>query len=141
MHDIYRPVGYIYQCDEYCLDCTPLQLENMSTLIRYISQDGGCNCTEHVLDRIAEDRGIDRHNEGSFDSSDFPKYIAYHNDLHVECGDQYSWDGEFHCYDRCAACGKEIDGPCPVMEEYMRGDANDDGGKDYPLDNDNSVYY
>lgn len=114
-HEVYAPVGYGYRADNYCLACIPgVVAPNYATT--YV-QDDGCNCAECALDRIAEDRGIDRHDERSYDMDNFPKHIPYHNDLHSECGyaDLEMTDGP-SCYDCCARCGAQLDGPCPAME-------------------------
>lgn len=53
MHVQYSPVGYSYRADNYCLDClAQVVAPNYESV--YI-QDDGCNCTECVLDRIADD--------------------------------------------------------------------------------------
>lgn len=110
-HEAYSPVGYIYQADEYCLACIPGIVGQSGTVT------DGCNCTECQLDRMANACGIDRYDETSFDSGDFPKAIPYHNDLHAECQDYSAQEGRALCGDRCAACGAEIDGPCPALPE------------------------
>lgn len=118
-HVAYSSVGYIYNADQYCLDCIPLVIVPDRETV--YAQKDGCNCTECVLDRIADDRNIDRYDEGSFDSSVFPKAIAYHNDLHSECeADTYSYNPAsaslWSCWERCGNCGDVIDGyynQCP----------------------------
>jgi hypothetical protein len=125
-HVAYSPVGYIYRADNYCLDC-------IATVVagRRGTRPGHCNCAECRLDRIAEQRGIDRYDERSFDSGDFPKAIPYHNDLHAECGpegygygpEDPEWQ-EQYCNATCAKCGDVIDGCsqlsgpdlCPAFE-------------------------
>lgn len=112
-HVAYSPVGYIYDADQYCLDCIPRVIApNYETV--YI-QDDGCNCCECVLDRIADDRGINRYDESSYDSSVFPKSIPYHNDIHAECQLEESWEPHWSCDARCAECGDVIDG----TERYL----------------------
>lgn len=114
-HEMYGPVGYIYQGDQYCLDCIPSVVAwNYRTT--YIQADG-CNCAECVLDRIADDRGINPYDERSFDSGDFPKAISYFNDIHAECGpegygygpDDPEWR-EQYCNATCGKCHAVIDG-------------------------------
>ena len=143
-HEAYSPVGYIYNADQYCLDCIPKVIYkpnayglddygNKRVMERFggtgISR--GCNCTECRLDRIARARGIDRHDEYSFDSDNFPKAIGYFSDLHCECGPEYygygpedpEWQQQY-CGATCARCHEvidgvsKIDGPdvCPVFD-------------------------
>jgi hypothetical protein len=122
-HVKYSPIGYSYNADNYCLDC----------IATVVSPHGGvrpahCNCAECRLDRIARKRGIDRYDEYSFDSSDFPKSIPYHNDIHAECD-------ELTCNARCAKCHDVIDGTgryiageykniCPAYDYYLDNKGN-----------------
>ena len=118
-HDIYSPVGYIYNADQYCLDCIPHVLFG-----RYKSDGYGinrCNCAECRLDSIAVTAGIaDRYDEHSFDSGDFAKAIPYHNDIHAECQLEGSWEPHWNCDARCGRCGDVIDddgnGHCPATD-------------------------
>jgi hypothetical protein len=147
-HLAYSPVGYDFRADHYCLDCIPkvASIPNVYGLDdhgvkRVITRNGGtgyhknaCNCCECRLDRMAAARGIDRMDEGSYDSGDFPKSIPYHNDLHYECGpesygygpDDDEWQSQY-CGAVCAACHavidgvSKIDGPdvCPTYDARM----------------------
>ncbi len=153
-HEQYSPVGYIYQADNYCLDCIAKVAYVPNTYglddwgrKRVIDHNGGdgfrakaCNCAECRLDRIAKARGIDRYDEGSFDSDSFPKYIPYHNDIHSECGPEgYGYgpeDDEWreqYCNATCGECHEVIDGTshwdgrtltnvCPVFEQRRDND-------------------
>lgn len=146
-HLAYSPVGYDYRADSYCLDCIPnvARVKNHTAYdaernISYTQRNGGngykrgeCNCCECRLDRTAAARGIDRMDEGSYDSSVFPKSIPYHNDGHAECGpeaygeddDDWSADRQY-CNLRCSKCGdvidgtSQLDGPdiCPVYANH-----------------------
>jgi len=145
-HEAYSPVGYIYNADQYCLDCIPsvaakpneygFPVKGKGDKPAVTKRNGGngyrrgeCNCTECRLDRMAAARGIDRMDESSFDSSDFPKGIPYFNDQHAECGPEgYGYgpeDPEWqlpYCNSTCAKCHSVIDGTvqfdsievCPV---------------------------
>jgi hypothetical protein len=81
-------VAYDYQATTYCWGCmreiamrwpgapTEAEAEHMST--------------EDILDVIANRRGIDRYDERSFDSGEFPKVIFENqacDELHEHCGD------------------------------------------------------
>ncbi len=43
-HEVYAPVGYAYQADQYCLDCIAGMFSQSSL------GEAGCNCAECVLD-------------------------------------------------------------------------------------------
>lgn len=139
-HDAYSPVGYDFNAEHYCLDCIPKVAAIPNTYgldehgrKRIMNNNGGqgykrgeCNCTEHRLDRMAAARNIDRYDERSFDSGDFPKAIGYHNDLHAECGpasfgygpEDPEWRGQY-CGSTCARCYDVIDGT-----EYHDGEGH-----------------
>lgn len=58
-------VGYTYQSEVWCPDCiADIWARHMPDLT-----------TESILDVVAEKLGIDRMDEHSFDSGDFPKVI------------------------------------------------------------------
>lgn len=132
-HLKYSPVGYAYQADNYCLDCIPAiaaaskgqglhEVRNAETedwkavVERTYIQDDGCNCAECVLDRIASDHGIDRCDERSFDSGDFPKSIPYFNDIHIECDPPSTEYPNGVCDARCVRCHEVIDGVSQLNE-------------------------
>src|ERR1700744_945417 len=98
-HEAYSPVGYDYRAAHYCLDCIPavaakpneygFPVKGKGDKPVGTKRNGGsgysrkdCNCTEHRLDRMAAARGIDRHDESSYDMDDFPKHIPYFNNIH-----------------------------------------------------------
>jgi hypothetical protein len=86
---------------------------------------------------MAAARGINRMDERTFDSGDFPKHIPYHNDIHSECGPDHYQDedhpSEWSCYARCGKCHKVIDGTsnssgpdtCPSMPEPAETEDDD----------------
>lgn len=57
-------LGYVYRADIWCPECVHFAFEGDPRV-----------CTEEVLDRAARERGIDREDETSFDSDEFPKVI------------------------------------------------------------------
>lgn len=61
-------VGYTYAADNYCPDCI------RDSFVTLSGWEVG-RTTEELLDHAADIRGIDRADEGSFDSGDFPKVI------------------------------------------------------------------
>lgn len=76
-------VGYIYKADIYCPGCILGELG--------AGVYGGT--TEQSLSRLADERGIDRFDEYSFDSDEFPK-VVFRSQIEDE--------------ERCGACGEEI---------------------------------
>jgi hypothetical protein len=56
-------VGYAYQADIWCPECIAKKFAP------------GQQATEAALDHAAEQRGIDRYDEATFDSDDFPKVV------------------------------------------------------------------
>jgi len=63
-------VGYVYNADIYCEDCIAAMFEREDEDAPSIF-DGA----ETILDDEARRRGIDRDDESSYDSNDFPKAI------------------------------------------------------------------
>ncbi|WP_431881852.1 hypothetical protein [Micromonospora chalcea] len=77
-------VGYTFNADTYCAD-------DIAKMFRCEVPAVGVNASaETVLDAVAGKRGIDRRDERTFDSGDFPKVIFASM---VESDD-----------DRCGAC-------------------------------------
>lgn len=88
-------VGYQYRADFYCPACIIDQLPTGEdeAFDGWALAPGVRMTTEANLDEIAQAFGIDRGNEASFDSGDFPKVVFL---------DMAEHD------DRCAACGREL---------------------------------
>jgi len=63
-------VGYTYQAANYCNDCIVYQMPKDS-----ISPAAFDMNVEDVLNQLAAYLGVDRDDEWSFDSGDFPKVI------------------------------------------------------------------
>jgi hypothetical protein len=78
--------GYTYQAEVLCPPC----------MMRALGFPGYSNA-EETLDRLAERQGIDRDDERSFDSGEFPKVILS-SGVHGDC------TPEEGCDDRCL-CG------------------------------------
>lgn len=77
--------AYTFQADIYCPDCIISQVEPGSTREGY--------SYEALLDEIAAERGIQRMDEHTFDSDDFPK-VVFHDSIE---------ESEF-----CGCCHEEI---------------------------------
>lgn len=75
-------VGYMFQVDIWHGPCLPLLAMGVE------------NSVEDALDAIAVDRGVDREDERSFDSDEFPKVIFASQ---VECTEE-----------RCGGCGESL---------------------------------
>jgi hypothetical protein len=87
----YRPydvVGYSFRADTYCPECTVLEVLKL----RGIEGHGLSYYVEEALNLLARFEGIDREDELTFDSGDFPKVIFR---------DQV----EDPCQVTCARCG------------------------------------
>lgn len=82
-------VGYQYRAEQYCPDC----------LVRVLTPAGHnqviAGTTEAMLDALADAAGVNREDEYTFDSDDFPKVIL---SVQVEGSD----------LDRCGCCGREL---------------------------------
>lgn len=75
-----RITGYTYRADNYCPDC--LNRELTPTGHNQVSALG----VEDMLDKLAEAAGIDRGDEYTFDSDDFPKVVLSVDDDGITCG-------------------------------------------------------
>ncbi len=94
MYDI-RIVAYSYHADIFCPECIVTAVcaaEHLET-----TPAAPAMAAEDLLNQLAEYGGIDRDNETSFDSDDFPKVVL---GLNV-C------DGE---HEHCADCGVDLCG-------------------------------
>ena len=78
-------VGYTYRADMYCPDCIVKKM-NWTPMEDRAS-------AELALDDMADVAGIDRYNERTFDSDNFPKIIFR---------DMTSWQNP----ERCGNCGQ-----------------------------------
>jgi hypothetical protein len=76
---------YIYKADLYCQDCILDALLPEDEARRY--RVAGHGDIENTLDQLARNRRINREDEYTFDSDDFPK-IVFDNELEDgdECG-------------------------------------------------------
>jgi len=86
-------VAYTYKADIYCPSCvfTAFQRQASPTYVEHLTD------TEQVLDAAADKLGIDRYDEHTFDTDDFPKVCFSH---HLE---DWSDDG---CI--CGGCHEPI---------------------------------
>lgn len=85
-------VGYVYRADLWCPACMRIRaLADAGQLGFYVSDGIDTATTEDVLSDLAALRSIDREDEKSFDSDDFPKVLL---------ADSTDQD------DRCCRCGR-----------------------------------
>jgi len=90
----YDIVGYAFNTDTYCVgDCITQAVGEVDP------QSGLTAHVEQALNEIAAERGINRDDERSFDSSEFPKVIFASE--------------EFDYCPRCIVCGGVLDGHDP----------------------------
>lgn len=82
-----RIIGYQYRADVYCpsciIDALPTGEGEAFDGWRDVS---GTMSTEENLSEIAQAFGIDRQDEHTYDSDDFPKVIFADDDLIADCG-------------------------------------------------------
>lgn len=105
------PIGYVYQADIYCPDHIVGQIDGQA--------DVDTHEVESKLDYLATMFGVDRYDESSYDSGDFPK--IYVGTPHDGCSVDNGYEPG-QCGDRCATCGEPLDGECPntaVPDEYI----------------------
>ncbi len=84
-----RLAAYIYRADLVCPTCVVMGLHGEGR-VTLAALDMG---TEDVLDQLAAAEGIDREDEHTFDSGDFPKIV---------------FDSELDEHVRCGGCGEEL---------------------------------
>lgn len=88
----YSIVGYIYQADIYCPSCILHVLPTGEGEAFDGWKDvSGTMTAEENLDELAAAFGIDRYNEESFDSGEFPKVVFASDSPDDYCGrcDEY----------------------------------------------------
>lgn len=80
-------VGYTYQADNHCPDCTRL-VATLRGLEAGAGPDADTDTAESALDAWAKADGVNRQDERSFDSGDFPKVIfaSMVEDSNERCG-------------------------------------------------------
>lgn len=74
--------GYTFQADNYCPSCAL----KVFLAGEGLEGHGLSYIVEEAFDLLARFRGINRYDEYSFDSSDFPKVILSVNDDDEYCG-------------------------------------------------------
>jgi hypothetical protein len=102
----YDIVGYTFSADNYCE--------------RHIFGAMGKRrlpgrSAEESLDTYAKQRGIDRQDERSYDSGNFPKVI-FRDQAHDVCNLANDY-GPGQCGDRCGQCGEPLGGSCPNIPD------------------------
>jgi hypothetical protein len=107
MHSLpYDIAGYTYNADNYCERHVFGAMGKRRLPGRTV---------EESLDTYAAQRGIDRQDERSFDSGDFPKVI-FRDQAHDGCNAANDYEPG-QCGDRCGKCGEPLDGSCPNIPE------------------------
>lgn len=106
-------VGYTYRADQYCPCCIVGQLPTGpgGAFDGWGLATGVTMPTEENLSEIAAAFGIDRMNERSFDSDEFPKVVTAEMARSIGQGDTVPtyWETGGDDYaDRCGNCGKVL---------------------------------
>lgn len=83
-------IGYTFNADNYCNGICVLQAMGVP-----VSEDANCMTIKSVLDSVATARGINRYDEYSYDSREFPKVI---------------FSSQVEETEHCGGCGGKIDG-------------------------------
>lgn len=68
-------VGYTYNADIYCRECMWEIAVNWVDLPEDLHEKARHMGVEDALDLLAKQLGVDRHDERSYDSGDFPKVV------------------------------------------------------------------
>jgi hypothetical protein len=103
----YDIVGYTYNAENYCPDHIVEQIDGQAPVPEREA--------EAKLDYLAGMFGIDRYDERSFDSGNFPKVI-FRDQAHDGCNLANDY-GPGQCGDRCGACGEPLGGSCPNIPD------------------------
>lgn len=85
----YDIVGYTYKADIYCTDWDCIVMEVLKDM--GIEGHGLSTDTEDALERLATTSGIDRMDERTYDSGDFPKVVF------ADMLDGSEYCGSCHC--------------------------------------------
>ncbi len=103
-------VGYTFNANNYCDGCT-FDMWNGSR------PDGmpGYASVEQLLTAISEVRNIDRYDERSFDSGDFPK-VVFADQVHDGCSLDNGYEPG-QCGDQCGRCHEPLGFDCPNTTE------------------------
>jgi rRNA maturation protein Nop10 len=98
-------VGYTYRAADHCPSCIVVTLIQTPLPLSPAAADMGA---EPLLDQLAAYLGVDRDDETSFDSGDFPKVVREEfvtiNDTCDGCGRNL-----VESYSPCPACGNPVD--------------------------------
>lgn len=102
-------VGYTYSDDMYCLDCMrEIALGWVDVPVR-VRREVADEATEDVLAAMAKFLSINRLDEGSFDSGDFPKVVFEDMICQANCGDDSCDHLAAECgHDKCGGCGGRL---------------------------------
>lgn len=109
--------GYDFKDRRYCDECLREPAKQGAVTAGVATMWGDCGSTEDILHEWAFALGIDRDDETSFDSAEFPKRIHEHQ-AHEQCtpaaAHTRSW-----CEDRCEGCGAPLGHSCPTINDVF----------------------
>lgn len=94
-------VGYTYAADIYCPD----------HIVAVMGEAAYGYRAEQRLHQLAWSRNIDRYDERTFDSDDFPKVI-FADMVHDGCTADNGYEPG-QCGDQCGRCGAHLGFDCP----------------------------
>jgi hypothetical protein len=104
-------VGYTYQADIWCDACIREVAIRKACEAGDATIWGDCGTAEQTLGAWASADAIDRQDERSYDTADFPKVI-FADAAHDGCFADNGYEPG-QCGDRCGQCGEPIGFDCP----------------------------
>lgn len=108
-------VGYTYKTDNHCDDCMREVAKRETTAAGSATMWSDCGSAEDIVGEWAMMLGIDRHDETSYDDSEFPKVI-FARAVHDGCTPDNGYE-RGQCGDRCVACHEPIGLECPNIAD------------------------
>ena len=108
-------VGYSFNADTYCDDCMRTIAIRQALNAGSATMWGDSGTAEQTVGEWASMVGIDRFDERSYDSSEFPK-VVFADSAHAACMPENGYESG-QCADRCAQCHNSIGFDCPNIDE------------------------
>lgn len=117
----YDIVGYTYKADNYCHGCIRTAMGMQYRTVPVTMLDEAFDVApvmpydiEAMLHVFAQLDGIDRYDERTYDSGDFPKVI-FADMVHDSCSEENGYETG-QCGDQCGKCGEPLGFECPNSE-------------------------
>ena len=112
-------VGYTYNTENYCPDDMRDIAIRKARELGDATMWGDCGSPEEIIGTWASLEGIDRYDERTYDSGDFPKVILS-TGVHDVCTTSEGYDPG-QCGDYCCVCLYPLDDECPNGYTGPRG--------------------